>query len=123
MSGIPQLSSNAKNWSVYQGRQKHQAAFFFLGLPLRVFPALAASPGRVSRGTSQEYKHGELDRDHNAALNVFKRGAAGLGRPELTPEEMGPPRELTTVPASTVVEAGGPHPFTGGQFTTAYLPT
>jgi putative transposase len=60
------------------------------------------------RGTSQEYKHGELDRDYNAALNILERGTVGLGWPESTPVEMEPPRELVTVPASTVVEAGSP---------------
>lgn len=58
------------------------------------------------RGTSQEYKHGELDRDYNAALNILERGLVGLGQPELTPVEMGPLRELETIPASSVTEAG-----------------
>jgi len=52
------------------------------------------------RGTSQVYKHGELDRDYNAALNVLERGLVGLGRPEPTPAEMG---SLLSVPASAVV--------------------
>lgn len=52
------------------------------------------------RGTSQEYKHGELDRDYNAALNILERGLVGLGWPKLTPVEMGP---LLSVLASAVV--------------------
>lgn len=65
----------------------------------------AESAGRVvlevnPRGTSQEYKHGELDRDYNAALNVLGRGLVGLGWPELTPVEMGP---LLSIPVQAVV--------------------
>jgi len=52
------------------------------------------------RGTSQEYNHGELDRDYNAALNILERGLVGLGRPEPTPAEMGP---LLSVPAQAVI--------------------
>jgi len=52
------------------------------------------------RGTSQEHKHGEIDRDYNAALNVLERGLVGLGRPEPTPVEMEP---LLSVPASAVI--------------------
>jgi len=51
------------------------------------------------RGTSQEYKHGEIDRDYNAALNILER-AVGLGRPKPTPVEI---RPLLGVPASAVV--------------------
>jgi len=54
------------------------------------------------RGTSKEYKHGELDRDYNAALNVLERGLAGLGRPSV-PVEVKP---LLPVAASDIVEAG-----------------
>jgi len=57
------------------------------------------------RGTSREYKHGELDRDYNAALNILERGLVGLGWPELTPVEMGP---LLSVPASAVVAGQAP---------------
>jgi putative transposase len=57
------------------------------------------------RGTSQEYKHGELDRDYNAALNVLERGLVGMGWPELTPVEMGP---LLCVPASAVIAGQAP---------------
>jgi putative transposase len=57
------------------------------------------------RGTSQEYKRGELDRDYNAALNVLERGLVGLGWPELTPVEMGP---LLRVPASAVIAGQAP---------------
>jgi putative transposase len=67
------------------------------------------------RGTSQEYKNGELDKDFNAALNILERGLVGLGRPEPTPVEMEPPRELITVPASTVVESGSPYFFREGS--------
>ncbi|WXG42939.1 MAG: hypothetical protein WED04_02495 [Promethearchaeati archaeon SRVP18_Atabeyarchaeia-1] len=59
-----------------------------------------------SRGTSKEYKHGELDRDYNAALSILERGLAGLGRP-LEPVEIKP--LLVAVPASLIVEAGSPH--------------
>lgn len=52
------------------------------------------------RGTSQEYKHGEIDRDYNAALNILERGLVGLGWPEPTPVEMEP---LLSVPARAVV--------------------
>jgi len=52
------------------------------------------------RGTSQEYKRGELDRDYNAALNVLERGLVGLGWPELTPVEI---ELLLRVPASAVI--------------------
>jgi len=58
------------------------------------------------RGTSREHKHGELDRDYNASLNILERGLAGLGRPS-APVEIKP---LLAVPASVVVEAGSPHP-------------
>jgi putative transposase len=72
----------------------------------------AENAGRVlvkvnSRGTSKEYKHGELDRDYNAALNILERGLAGLGRP-LEPVEVKP--LLVEIPASNIVEAGSPHP-------------
>jgi putative transposase len=65
------------------------------------------------RGTSQEYKHGELDRDYNASLNILERGVSGLGRP-FEPVETEPLRELNPIPASSVVEAGSPHLFMGG---------
>ena len=59
------------------------------------------------RGTSREYKHGNLDRDYNAALNILERGLSGLGRP-LEPVETEP--LLVEIPASSIVEAGSPHP-------------
>ena len=59
------------------------------------------------RGTSREYKRGELDRDYNAALNILERGLSGLGRPP-APVEVKP--LLATVPARVIVEAGSPHP-------------
>lgn len=59
------------------------------------------------RGTSREYKHGELDRDYNASLNVLERGLAGLGRP-FEPVEIKP---LLSVPASLIVETGSLHPL------------
>jgi len=58
------------------------------------------------RGTSREYKHGDLDRDYNASLNILERGLAGLGRP-FVPVKIKP---LLAVPASVIVEAGSPHP-------------
>jgi putative transposase len=63
------------------------------------------------RGTSKEYKHGELDRDYNASLNILERGASGLGQP-FEPVEMGP--LLVEIPASSIIEAGSPQPFRGG---------
>ena len=52
------------------------------------------------RGTSREYEHGEIDRDHNAALNVLERGLVGLGWPEPTPVEMEP---LLSIPVQAVI--------------------
>lgn len=71
----------------------------------------AENAGRIlvkvnPRGTSREYKHGELDRDYNASLNVLERGLAGLGRP-FEPVEVKP---LLPVAASDIVEAGSPRP-------------
>ena len=71
----------------------------------------AVNAGRIivkvnPRGTSREYKHGELDRDYNAALNILERGLAGLGRPF---EPVGLKPLLVAVPASVIVEAGSPH--------------
>lgn len=56
------------------------------------------------RGTSQEYKYGELDRDYNASLNILERGLEklGMGCAEVTPVEMRP----LPIRASFVVEAG-----------------
>lgn len=62
------------------------------------------------RGTSKEFKHGELDRDYNASLNILERGLSGLGQP-FEPVEM---RPLRVIPASLIVETGSPQPFTGG---------
>jgi putative transposase len=53
------------------------------------------------RSTSRIYKHGELDRDYNASLNILERG---LGQP-LEPVDTKP---LRVIPASSVVEAGSP---------------
>ena len=77
---------------------------------LQMLSYKAENAGRVlvkvnPRGTSKEYKHGELDRDYNATLNILERGLAGLGRP-LEPVEITP---LLAVPASVIVEAGSPH--------------
>lgn len=58
------------------------------------------------RGTSQEYKHGKLDRDFNASLNILERGLLGLGRP-FQPVEMKP---LLAIPASIIIETGSPCP-------------
>jgi putative transposase len=73
----------------------------------------AANAGRTfvkvnPRGTSREYKHGNLDRDYNAALNILERGLSGLGRP-FVPVEIKP--LLVAIPASCIVEAGSPHPL------------
>ncbi|MGC8850014.1 MAG: zinc ribbon domain-containing protein, partial [Candidatus Bathyarchaeia archaeon] len=57
------------------------------------------------RGTSKIYRHGELDRDYNAALNILELGLSGLGQP-LEPAETRP--LLVEVPASIIVEAGSP---------------
>jgi len=57
------------------------------------------------RGTSQEYKHGELDRDYNASLNILERGLSGMGQP-YAPVEIEP--LLVKIPASSIVEAGSP---------------
>jgi putative transposase len=75
---------------------------------LRLLSYKAERAGRTvvkvnPRRTSKECKHGELDRDYNAALNIIERGLVGLGRPELTPVEIEP---LRRIPASSVVEAG-----------------
>jgi len=60
------------------------------------------------RGTSRIYKHGELDRDYNASLNILERGLSGMGQP-FESVEMEPLRELIQVSASSVVETGSPH--------------
>jgi len=57
------------------------------------------------RGTSKEYKYGELDRDYNAALNILERGYSGLGWPSV-PVEVKP--LLEPIPASVIVEARSP---------------
>jgi len=60
------------------------------------------------RGTSQEYKHGELDRDYNASLNILERGLSGMGQPyEIEPL-------LVEIPASSIVEAGSPQAYSRG---------
>ena len=56
------------------------------------------------RGTSQEGDQ-SLDRDYRASWNILQRGLVGLGRPELTPVEMGP---LLGVPARAVVAGQAP---------------
>ncbi|MBS7610545.1 hypothetical protein KEJ19_08370, partial [Candidatus Bathyarchaeota archaeon] len=33
------------------------------------------------RGTSKEYKHGKLDRDYGASLNILGRGLSGWDSP------------------------------------------
>lgn len=55
------------------------------------------------RNTSRIYKHGELDRDYNASLNILERGLSGQGLP-LEPVDIKP--ILVEIPASSVVEAG-----------------
>jgi putative transposase len=65
------------------------------------------------RGTSQNLPEG-FDRDYVAACRIL---SLGLGRPEVTPVEMGP---LLCVPASAVVAGQAPslnqeaHTFRGG---------
>jgi len=60
------------------------------------------------RNTSKIQKYGKLDRDYNASLNILERGLQqiGQGLSKFTPAEIEPLRELTQVPASSVVEAG-----------------
>jgi len=71
----------------------------------------AESAGKVvpkinPRDTSKEHKYGyEIDRDYNASINILERGMVGQGLP-FEPSEVEPLRELTFVPASSVVEAG-----------------
>jgi putative transposase len=79
---------------------------------LRMLSYKAASAGGTvakvnPRGTSREYRHGMLNRDYNASLNILERGLAGLGRPSV-PVEVEP--LLAAIPASVIVEAGSPHP-------------
>ena len=69
----------------------------------------AENAGRIvlkvnPRGTSKEYRYGELDRDYNASLNILERGLSGQGLP-FEPVETRPLREI---PASLVIEAGSP---------------
>lgn len=54
------------------------------------------------RGTSKEFKHGELDRDYNASLNILERGLSGMGQP-LEPVEIVTPRAIS---ASSIIETG-----------------
>jgi len=76
---------------------------------LQMLAYKAESAGRMlmkvnPRGTSQEHKYGNLDRDYNAALNILERGYAGLGQPS-APVELKP---LLPVAASVIVETGSP---------------
>ena len=50
----------------------------------------------------------ELDRDYNSAIDILKLGLEKIpqGLREFTPVEIGPLRELETIPASLIVEAG-----------------
>jgi putative transposase len=52
----------------------------------------------------------ELDRDYNSAIDILRLGLEKLpqGLREFTPVELGPLRELETIPASLIVEAGSP---------------
>jgi putative transposase len=64
----------------------------------------AESAGRTvikvnPKGTSSEYKYGELDRDYNASLNILERGLAGLGQ-SIVPVEI---RPLLHISAKAVV--------------------
>lgn len=47
----------------------------------------------------------EIERDYNSAINILN---IGQGLSKFTPVEIEPLRELNKVPASSVVEAGGP---------------
>ena len=58
-------------------------------------------------GTSQEYDHGDMDRDYNASLNTLERGLSGLGR-SCAPADIVPLRRFKRALASTVVETGSP---------------
>jgi len=62
------------------------------------------------RNTSRIYKHGELDRDYNASLNILERGLSGQGLP-FEPVDIEPLREI---PASSVIETGS-HSFNEGS--------
>ena len=71
----------------------------------------AENAGRIAvkvnpRGTSKEYKYGELDRDYNASLNILERGLSGQGLP-FEPVEIEP--LLVEIPASSIIEAGSPY--------------
>lgn len=71
----------------------------------------AESAGKIvtkvnPRGTSKEHKYGEeIDRDYNASINILERGLTGQGL-LFEPSEVEPLRELTFVPASSIVEVG-----------------
>jgi len=85
-----------------------------LGKFLQMLSYKAENAGRTivkvnPRGTSK-YRHGELDRDCNASLNILERGLSALGR-RFEPVEM---KFLLAVPASIIVEAGSPYPFRAG---------
>ena len=54
------------------------------------------------RDTSKIYKHGELDKDYNASLNILERGLSGLGQPF----EPVLNRHRLVIPASIIVETG-----------------
>jgi len=62
------------------------------------------------RGTSQEYRYGEIDRDYNASINILERGLrkVGQGLSEFMPVKIEPLQELETISASSIVEAGSP---------------
>ncbi|BDC36537.1 MAG: transposase [Candidatus Methanoliparum thermophilum] len=51
------------------------------------------------KGTSKIYKHGDLDRDYNASLNILERALSGLGQ-SFEPVEIKP---LLSIPASAVI--------------------
>jgi len=59
--------------------------------------------------TSQLNRDKVEDRDFRGAINILNRGLSGLGRP-CVPVEIEPLRELVTVSASSIIEAGSPHP-------------
>jgi len=90
---------------------------------LRMLSYKAENAGRIvtkvePRNTSRIYKHGELDRDYNASLNILERGLVGMGYP-FEPVEIKP--LLVKIPASFVVEAGSPHYLRVGSSRSYFL--
>ena len=79
---------------------------FFSMLKSKAEIAGSIVPKVNPQGTSKEHKYGtEIDRDYNASINILERGLVGQGLP-FEPSEIEPLRELVTIPASSIVEAG-----------------